>query len=85
MYRSGLVDTLVTHANIEGFGLTPLSGDRRGQMPTLLKKPNSISKQGQPSNNKILVISDAEGVIRTFVADDLHKFSLDSGFVGPLT
>ena len=34
---------------------------------------------------KILVISDAEGVIRTFVADDLDKFSLNSGFVGPLT
>ena len=34
---------------------------------------------------KILVISDAKGVIRTFVTDDLGKFSLDSGFVGPLT
>jgi hypothetical protein len=30
MYRLGLVDTLVTHANIKGFGLTPLFGDRRG-------------------------------------------------------
>ena len=37
MFRSGLVDTLVTHANIKGFGLTPLSGDRRGYMPPLLK------------------------------------------------
>ena len=37
MFRSGLVDTLVTHANKEGFGLTPLSGDRRGYMPPLLK------------------------------------------------
>ena len=26
MFRSGLVDTLVTHANIKGFGLTPLPG-----------------------------------------------------------
>lgn len=32
-----------------------------------------------------LKLKDAEGVIRTFVADDLDKFSLDSGFVGPLT
>ena len=39
MFRLGLVDTLVTHANKEGFGLTPLSGDRRGYMPPLLKKP----------------------------------------------
>ena len=37
MFRLGLVDTLVTHANIKGFGLTPLSGDRRGYMPPLLK------------------------------------------------
>ena len=38
MYRSGPVDTLVTHTtNIEGFDLTPLSRDRRGYMPPLLK------------------------------------------------
>ena len=28
---------LVTHANKEGVGLTPLSGDRRGYTPPLLK------------------------------------------------
>ena len=28
---------LVTHANKEGFGLTPLSGDCRDYMPPLLK------------------------------------------------
>ena len=28
---------LVTHANIKGFGLTPLSGARHGYMPPLLK------------------------------------------------
>ena len=28
---------LVTHANIKGFGLTPLSVDRCGYMPPLLK------------------------------------------------
>ena len=33
MFRSGLVDTLVTHANKEGFGLTHLSGDCHGYMP----------------------------------------------------
>ena len=32
-----LVDTVVTHANINGFGLTLLSGDRHGFMPPLLK------------------------------------------------
>ena len=31
---------LVTHANKEGFGLTPLSGDRCGYMPPLLKTKN---------------------------------------------
>ena len=35
--RSGLVDTLFTHANMKGFGLTPLFGDRRGYMPPQLK------------------------------------------------
>ena len=37
MYRSGPVDRLVTHTNIDGFGLTPLSGDHCGYMPPLLK------------------------------------------------
>ena len=37
MYRSGLVDTLVTHANMKGLGLTPIFGDRRGFMPPQLK------------------------------------------------
>ena len=37
MYRSGLVDTLVTHANMKGLGLTPLLGDHRGFMPPQLK------------------------------------------------
>ena len=37
MFRLGLVDMLVTHANIKWFGLTPLSGDRHGYMTPLLK------------------------------------------------
>ena len=37
MFRSGLVDMLVTHANKEGFGLTPLSREPCGYMPPLLK------------------------------------------------
>ena len=45
MYKSGLVDMLVTHANIEGFGLTPLSWDRRGYMPPLLKTKTIIFYQ----------------------------------------
>ena len=46
MFRLGLVNTLVTQANKEGFGLTPLSGDRRGYMPPLLK-----TKQNYGLNN----------------------------------
>ena len=38
MYRLGLVDTLVTHSNMKGFGLTPLFQDRRGYMHPQLKK-----------------------------------------------
>ena len=37
MYRSGLVDTFVTHAKMKGLGLIPLFGDRRGFMPPQLK------------------------------------------------
>ena len=37
MYRSGLVNTLVTHANMKGLDRTPLLGDRRGFMPPQLK------------------------------------------------
>ena len=38
MFILGLVNILVKHANREGFGLTPLSGDSHGFMPPLLKK-----------------------------------------------
>ena len=37
MYRSRLVDTLVTHANMKGLGLTLLFGDHRGYMSPQLK------------------------------------------------
>ena len=37
---------LVAHANIKGFGLTPLSGDRRGYMPPLLKTKTFPSFSG---------------------------------------
>ena len=43
MYRSGLVDTLVTHANMKGLGLTPLFGDRRGFMPPQLKTKTAVT------------------------------------------
>ena len=33
----GVVDMLVTHANMKGFGLTHLFGDHRGYMPPQLK------------------------------------------------
>ena len=39
MYRSGLVNMLVTHTNMKGLGLTPLfSGDRHSSMLPQLKK-----------------------------------------------
>ena len=44
MFRLGLVDTLVTLANIKGFGLTPLSGDHRGYMPPLLQTKTKQNK-----------------------------------------
>ena len=47
MYRSGLVDMLVTHTDIEGFGLTPLSGDCRDNMPPLLKTKTIVSKSAE--------------------------------------
>ena len=43
LLRLGLVETLVTHANIKGFGITPLSGDCRGYMPTLLKTKHQFT------------------------------------------
>ena len=43
MYRSGLVDTLVTHANMKWLGLTPLFGDHRAFMPPQLKTKQIVS------------------------------------------
>ena len=41
------IGALVTQANIEGFVLSPLSGDGRGYMPPLLK-----TKQDQESSDR---------------------------------
>jgi len=38
----GLVDTLVTHANTKGFGLTSMSGVRRDFMLPQLKTKNEL-------------------------------------------
>ena len=51
MYRSGLVDTLVTHANMKGLGLTPLFGDRRGFMPPQLKTKKQTNKINENAQN----------------------------------
>ena len=40
MYRLGLVDMLVTHTNMNVFGLTSLSGALHGYMPPQLKTKN---------------------------------------------
>ena len=47
MYRSGLVDTLVTHANTKGFGLTSLSGVSHAMPPQFKKKMNSTQLQSK--------------------------------------
>ena len=44
MIRSGLVDTLVTHANMKGLGLTPLFGEHRDFMPPQLKTRLKLQK-----------------------------------------
>ena len=43
MKQLGLFNTLVTHANMKGFGLTPLFRNRLGYMTTQL---NTKQKQG---------------------------------------
>ena len=53
MYRSGLVYTLVSHANMKGLGLTPFFRDSRGFMPPQLKiKTNKLCKT-TPSTNSL--------------------------------
>ena len=62
MLRLGLVDTLVTHANIKGFGLTPLSGDRRGYMPPLLK-----TKQNKGIQTYQILTNDDKVLFQVFL------------------
>ena len=55
---------LVTHANIKGFGLTPLSEDRRGYMPPLLKtkKQRRLPQKGfKPNAHVGLIVRTKEG------------------------
>ena len=59
MYRLGLVNTLVTHANIKVFGLTPLSGDRHGYMPPLLKTKTRFPDLVAPLLTQALKYSEA--------------------------
>ena len=59
MFRLGLVDTLVTHANIKGIALTPLSGDRRGYTPPLLKTKTKARILGVDSFDYCLAIQDS--------------------------
>ena len=44
MYRSGLVETLVIHANTKGFGLTSYSGVLRGFIPPQLETKQTLEK-----------------------------------------
>ena len=48
---------LVTHANIEKFGLTPLFGDRRGYMPPLLKTKQVWPKNYENGHRNVFVLS----------------------------
>ena len=72
MYRLGLVNTLVTHAKMKGFGLTPLFGDRRGYMPLQLKtKINNLDNQKfafRPSTQE-RVVKISEKVISSIMDD----------------
>ena len=52
MYRSGLVDMLVTHANMTGLGRTPLLGDHRGFMPPQLKTKQTNTNTDPCFQNK---------------------------------
>ena len=47
MFRLELVNTLVTHANIKGFGLTPLFGDRLGIYASSFKKKHFMGLVGK--------------------------------------
>ena len=51
MYRSGLVDTLVTHANTKGFGLTSLSGVRHDFMLPQLKTKQIFIASATPASH----------------------------------
>ena len=48
---------LVTHANMKGFGLTPLFGDRRGYMPPQLKTKTTFYKRPQGFESRILELA----------------------------
>ena len=66
MYRSGLVDTLVTHA--KGFGLTPLFGDHRGFMPPQLKtKQNKTKSCWHTRKRQFSKVNDAVSIKRIVV------------------
>ena len=78
MFRSGLVNTLVTHANIKGFGLTPLSGDRRGYMPPLLKINKTKSRRKSHAHNSR---SNSTPRIPTLTPKQYHSISLSLGSV----
>ena len=54
MYRYGLVDTLVTHANTKWFDLTSLSGVRRGFLPPQLKTKQKHYPEHYPPKEKVL-------------------------------
>ena len=49
---------LATHNNKEGFGLTPLSGDRRDYMPPLLKTKQNIVPTLVPVERSVLTYLD---------------------------
>jgi hypothetical protein len=68
MCRSGLVNMLVTHANMKGFGLTHLFGDRCGYMHPQVK--NKTKAGFQMISNFVSLKGILDHEILKFCVDD---------------
>ena len=66
MFRSGLVNTLVTHANKKVFGLASLSGAHRGYMPPRLKTKQKNFNHQESKYRKIILKTHMPHFIRNY-------------------
>ena len=74
MCRSGLVNMLVTHANMKGFGLTHLFGDRCGYMHPQVK--NKTKAGFQMISNFVSLKGILDHEILKFSGDDPNKLEI---------